>query len=557
MEKEIRSYKIERSEAESRDVAGYAATYADYDMGEFIERIAPTAFDDLASQDIRALFNHDANAVLARFNRGKGTLTVNADERGLYYAFALPNTTLGNDVRDMLSRGDIDQSSWAFSVAEQEWNVDGSKPVRTITRVGKIYDVSLVTYPANPDTTVALRSMPNHHEADVQPEQQVNNNETIKEMENTTPAPEVRTENFVDSSVVQRGFGNQTTKDLAKFSPMKVIRELATRGNLTGLEAELNQQGIEEAKRYSGGEKEGLAFHIPVEMQKEARAQLADSTANLGGNLITPEFNRFVNFLWPNTPVLNLCSVNDNLQGDVIFPVESGVPTLNWLGEVNADTAENVTFDQVTSVPTRAAQTIEMSRRVLLQEHSGGLQSRLVEKMNYSFNTGIETALLVGSGSGNQPTGIMTALNASAQVVGVPTHADLINLFELVLANADALRGRLAYVTDPATLAFLKATVLDAGSGKFLAEGKLSEVLTSNGYPIHTTTTMPLFTAKHGMIFGNFEDVALNFWGGPVLMVNPYTKMKESLIEIYMERQMDVKVLRAASFAISKDIVYA
>ena len=556
MEKETRSYKIERTEAEEgRNVQGYAATYSDYDMGEFIERIAPTAFDDLASQDIRALFNHNHDAVLARYNRGKGTLTVKADERGLFYAFALPNTTLGNDVRDMLSRGDIDQSSWAFSVAEQEWNVEGAKPVRTITRVGKIFDVSLVTYPANPDTTVALRSMPEptHHEEDVQQEQL--NNEPIK-MENPTPAPEVRTEAFVDSSVVTRGFGKQTNKDLEKFNPMKVIRELATRGNLTGLEAELNQQGIEEAKRYSGGEKEGLAFHIPVEMQKEARAALADSTANLGGNLITPAFNRFVEFLWPNTPVLNLCSINDNLQGDVIFPVEAGVPTINWLGEVAADTAENVTFNQVTSVPTRAAQTVEMSRRVLLQEHSSGLQSRLTSIMNRGFNTGIETALLTGPGSGNAPTGIMTALNASAQVVGVPTHADLVNLFELILANADALRGRLAYVTDPATLAFLKTVVLDAGSGKFLAEGKLNEVLTSNGFPIYTTTAMPLFSAKHGMVFGNFEDVALNFWGGPVMMVNPYSKMKESLIEIYMERQMDVKVLRDASFAISKDIVY-
>ena len=79
----------------------------------------------------------------------------------------------------------------------------------------------------------------------------------------------------------------------------------------------------------------------------------------------------------------------------------------------------------------------------------------------------------------------------------------------------------------------------------------------ANGYPVATTTVLPLFTAKHAMIFGNFEDVAINFWGGPVLMVNPYTKMKESIIELYMERQMDVKVLRAESFAVSKDIVYS
>ena len=66
MEKETRSFNIEiRANELGSRVEGYAATFTDYDMGDFIERIAPTAFENLEQQDIRALFNHDANAVLA------------------------------------------------------------------------------------------------------------------------------------------------------------------------------------------------------------------------------------------------------------------------------------------------------------------------------------------------------------------------------------------------------------------------------------------------------------------------------------------------------------
>ena len=143
----------------------------------------------------------------------------------------------------MLERGDINQSSWAFTVAEQKWDVDGEKPIRTITRVGNIYDVSLVTYPANPDTSVALRSMPeaNHHEADVQPEQQLEVQPIKKEtMENNPEAQELRTDKFVDSSAIQRGFSASSVKDLAKFNPVKVVRELAEFGRLTGINQKIH-----------------------------------------------------------------------------------------------------------------------------------------------------------------------------------------------------------------------------------------------------------------------------------------------------------------------------
>lgn len=563
--KETRSWDVAfTGDAEARTVSGYAATFTEYDMGEFTERIAPSAFDNLNEQDVRALYNHDPNNILARYNRGKGTLSLSADASGLQYQFDLPTTTLGNDIKEMLKRGDISQSSWSFTVAEQEWDVRGEKPVRTITRVGKIYDVSLVTYPANPDTSVALRSL----EAAQKEAEQLKNDIPMKEetanQAAAQPVEEVRADKFVDSSAVNRGFGKSEKRNVEKFNVINLINEMR-KGKLTGINAELNQEGINEMRAYGGSKNEGndFAFHLPENMQRELRAQTVggqDTVAgDLGGQLVETVKSTFINFLWPSTPVLDLCTKAENLQGDVDYPVELTVPTLSWQTETGEEAAQDVTFGTVSSSPTRAAMTIELSNRLLIQEHSSGLQSRLINQLNRAYSTGVEEALLTGSGSSNEPTGIITALTGGYQTVGVPTHKKMIDNFELILAAADALQGRLAYVTDPATLAFLKATVLDAGSGKFLADGKLNQVLSSNGYPVYTTTTLPLYNTNttHAMIFGNFEDVILGMWGGPVLMVNPYTKMKSSLVEIYMERQLDVTVAREASFAAAIDIVYS
>jgi phage head maturation protease len=75
------------------------------------------------------------------------------------YEFEAPNTSLGNDLLEMVKRGDVYQSSFAFTVEKESWQErEGSKPKRIIRSIKKVYDVSPVTYPANPDTMVAKRS---------------------------------------------------------------------------------------------------------------------------------------------------------------------------------------------------------------------------------------------------------------------------------------------------------------------------------------------------------------------------------------------------------------
>jgi len=118
--------------------------------------IEPGAFDGTDMADVRALFNHDPNMLLARTS--SGTLKLTIDEKGLRYEFDIPDTTAGRDLKELLARGDISQSSFGFTIDKEDWEERmGTKPKRKIKKVKRLFDVSPVTFPAYTDTSAALR----------------------------------------------------------------------------------------------------------------------------------------------------------------------------------------------------------------------------------------------------------------------------------------------------------------------------------------------------------------------------------------------------------------
>jgi uncharacterized protein len=157
---EVRVGGVGGDEGRGRLIFGYAARFNSWseDLGGFIERIAPNAFAGVVEDDVRALFNHDPNLVLGRVRAG--TLRVWQDEVGLAYEIDAPDTQVGRDLLVSMARGDVNQSSFAFYVAEDEWGelADGML-TRTIKRVGRLYDVSPVTYPAYSATVSGVRDL--------------------------------------------------------------------------------------------------------------------------------------------------------------------------------------------------------------------------------------------------------------------------------------------------------------------------------------------------------------------------------------------------------------
>jgi len=147
-----------RADKESRVVEGYAVVFNSdsENLGGFIERIDSSALDAVLNQDTVALLNHDQNYVLAR---NGVSMELSKDDKGIKYRFEAPNTTAGNDLLENLRIGNISKSSFAFTVERDEWEFNDNEPDRrVITKIDRLFDVSPVTYPAYPDTSVAARS---------------------------------------------------------------------------------------------------------------------------------------------------------------------------------------------------------------------------------------------------------------------------------------------------------------------------------------------------------------------------------------------------------------
>lgn len=157
--KEIRLGDNATSPSESRHIEGYAIVFNSLsnDLGGFREIIEPTAIDDelIKNSDIVCLKNHKIKeGILARSYHGRGSLKLDIDEHGLHYSFDAPHTQLGDEVLEMVKRGDISKCSFAFVCGEDVWNKDEKtgEYIRHVKKIKNLYDVSLVYHPAYEET---------------------------------------------------------------------------------------------------------------------------------------------------------------------------------------------------------------------------------------------------------------------------------------------------------------------------------------------------------------------------------------------------------------------
>lgn len=121
------------------------------------EIIRRGAFDDVISDDVRSLVNHDPNYVLGRTK--SGTLRVSLDDRGLMTDTIPPDTQWARDYIVTMRRGDVDQMSFGFSVKEEDEDSIHGERFRIIVKLKRLFDISPVTFPAYPQTDVTARRL--------------------------------------------------------------------------------------------------------------------------------------------------------------------------------------------------------------------------------------------------------------------------------------------------------------------------------------------------------------------------------------------------------------
>lgn len=170
-DREYRSMTLaveERAEEEQERmvVSGYASTFDEPyklwedDSVEVWEKVDRSAFDETDMSDVIMQYDH-AGRVFARVRNN--TLTVSPDERGLFISADLSGTDIGRSLYQEIAGGYTDRMSFGFTVDEDTREIVDDRTsgktvmTRTITKVGKLYDVSAVSLPANPGTSISAR----------------------------------------------------------------------------------------------------------------------------------------------------------------------------------------------------------------------------------------------------------------------------------------------------------------------------------------------------------------------------------------------------------------
>jgi len=247
------------------------------------------------------------------------------------------------------------------------------------------------------------------------------------------------------------------------------------------------------------------------------------------------------------------------LQGNIAIPRATGGATAYWVAESGSPTESQAAFDQVTMSGKTVGAFSDISRKLLLQS-SIDIEGYVRNDLATALALAIDSAAIEGTGSSNQPTGILNTSGIGSVAGGTngaaPTYANIVGL-ETEVAQDNADIGSLRYLTNTKVRGKLKQTYTNPTYGEipvFGADG------TMNGYGVAVTNHVPSNLTKgtasaicSAIIFGNFADLIVGMWGSLDLMVDPYTASSSGTVRVVALQDLDIAVRHPESFAAMKD----
>ena len=566
---------------DSRTVEGYAVVFNSQseDLG-FYETINPSAITEevLMRSDVFCLFNHDQDKVLARSKYGTGSLQLQLDEQGLKYTFTAPQTDLGNELLEYLRRGDIDSSSFAFTVSTDEgsevWTTgtDG-RQYREILKIDSLHDVSPVWTPAYSSTSVSqrtldklnqLREMQDEKEKElqvetvektdeVQEDKEVPTQEEVEKKNTDTEDKEVQVDETVEKSdeeVVDEdkdkdndveGEDKEETRSARtthkhinintmkeqRFSLLKAIRNVAENRQLDNVTAAVCNEGMKEMR--AAGLNTVGQIYIPT---METRA--AVSVASEGVDVVATDLYDIIEPLRAKNVLVQAgAKFYTGLTNNAQIPVMTG-SNVNWAGETAAATDGNVLFNNVTLTPKRLTAYVDISKMLLAQD-SIGVENAIRADLINAINSKLENTILgKGAKSATTPAGIFNGKTPTK----VTDFEGLVGL-EAKVEEANVLGG-ISYIASPSARASFRNMMKGSRGTAQLAytDGTL------DGTPVYSTSNVEAKT----FVVGDFSNLAIGSWGGLDIVVDNYTQAVNGMIRLVVNAYFDAALIRPEAF---------
>lgn len=563
---------------DSRTVEGYAVVFNSQseDLG-FYEAINPSAIteDVLMRSDVFCLFNHDQDKVLARSKYGTGSLQLQLDEQGLKYTFTAPNTDLGDELLEYLRRGDIDSSSFAFTVSTDEgsevWTTgtDG-RQYREIHKIYALHDVSPVWNSAYSSTSVSqrtldklnqLREMQDEKEKDLQEEtvektdevqnEEVPTQEEVEKKNTDTEDKDVQVEDTVEKSdeevvdedkdkdndvegedkeearsATHKHININTMKE-QRFSLLKAIRNVAENRQLDNVTAAVCNEGMKEMR--AAGLNTVGQIYIPT---METRA--AVSVASEGVDVVATDLYDIIEPLRAKNVLVQAgAKFYTGLTNSAQIPVMTG-SNVGWAGETAAATDGNVLFNNVTLTPKRLTAYVDISKMLLAQD-SIGVENAIRQDLINAINSKLENTILgKGAKSATTPAGIFYGKTPTK----VTDFEGLVGL-EAKVEEANVLGG-ISYIASPSARASFRNMMKGSRGTAQLAytDGTL------DGTPVYSTSNVEAKT----FVVGDFSNLAIGSWGGLDIVVDNYTQAVNGMIRLVVNAYFDAALIRPEAF---------
>ena len=522
-----------RAASSSRTIKGHAAVFdQETRVGSYWERIERGAFKEAIDRgdDVRALFNHDEDKLLGR--RSSGTLRMRETDHGLEVEIDLPDTTLGNDVLELVRRGDITGMSFGFIPGDEEWETRDGEQIRVHRSIAKLVDVSPVTFPAYEGTDVQIRK----RKVEVMAEE-----ERAMSVEELVAALEDIIARAKDEETGEER--PLTEEEQARYAELERQLELARRSE------EIRARHVENSK---------IARPIV------ARTQVNERDREFRNYLLNPESRGQV----IGTPSAGGYTVPESWANELIRQIETYGGLASAVRTVNTSTGEplhytvrtldqnkaeivdeatapvsgaDLVFDQVTlgafSYQSSGADgdPFRVSRE-LLQDSMFDIAGELASVAAERISRALADDLVSGNGT-TAPQGITTSTGPSATFAGAaPTYEELVDAVHKI---DPAYRRGSVWVFNDSTLAAIRK--LTDENGRPLLENA------TQGIADGMSATLLGFPVVVDQAFDNFADASGNAWG-------VFGNLREGYI---LRRVMNVEVLADPYTAIStREVLY-
>ena len=306
-----------------------------------------------------------------------------------------------------------------------------------------------------------------------------------------------------------------------------------------------SKAGLEKDISDTIGQRSGNAsqggFYMPSDMQWGQR-DLTVGTNNAGGFLVGTDHDgaSFIDALRAAMVTTQLgARVMSNLQGNVAIPKLATGTSTYWVAEDGAPTEGQPVFASVSLTPRNLASFVQISRNLLVQSDPS-VEAVIQDDITKSIAVAIDAAALAGTGSSNQPTGILATTgigSVSFASAGAPTFAEIVSIESAISAD-NAMGANMAFVTTPALAGTLKTTTKDSGSGRFVSEDN-----SIMGYSVNPTSSMTANT----ILLGDFSQLMIAQFGAIEVITDRNAQTGQLTLGLHV--MVDIGLRHAPSFA--------